>query len=495
MEMERATSKPNALFAFLTQVGGTAGEGLPLALGFLLGAFAFLFTGFAYQPGNANHVYGDPWALAGFYALMMMILEAAILLDPARRFKPTRLRVATTLGVTIASLAAIGAVHLIGIARIIDWLQSLLPAIQPVLTWLAQNKFATFTAADLVCVFFLWLGVRFATFDPEVATSGGRRIIPGERLAGDLVLSLCCSVLLAWVFFAPFWTTAALAAPSHLDAARKGLTTCDLTYIKAALPCTISAVDWTTIFMLDIVILPLIYLLGALSILGYAAWREALARGRLEEFPTVFRETLRDVITRRITWASLLLALRFVWPLLLIGASVLIVLAAHAEGAYLYTAAVQSNGQILWFDVSFTLLGWEAVAAGTVLLALVMAVGATALQVAPRIRGGVVAQHLAARAHGGPSLRPELAFSLRYVRFLGGLLIQSYWVFSLAFSIVNQLVLIGEHVYENVTHSMPIYWSPFVQPDPLAILSFIVFLYYFRRRTRQRKPAPPAPGS
>lgn len=489
-----APDRPNVIYSLLRQVGGESGDWVLLALGFLAGALAFLWAGYRGNPTDPNRFIREPWSLFAYFCLAMIVLEASILLDPnlpAKR-KPSRARVITTLAVTLGWIAVLSVVYLIGRDRFAAELQRILPGLASGGAWLGGHKQVIFILANLVCIVILWLGIHFTSFDSEMSEMIETEIpesaitdddIPtrfrGERFAGDLLLSTFFSVILAWAFFWPVWQSInALAAPGHQPGGAKAvLTVCDLTFLPFSSPCVLSPFDLTTIFMLDLVILPLVYLGSALVILGFQAWHQALERGRAEEFPIAFQEALRDVINRRVTLPNLLLALRFIWPFLLLVATFLVGVASKAIAQYLFNVAMASNGRVFWLDLSWPTLGLQFGAVAAIVIAMAVTVSATTLQVFPQ-------------AHDASSLRRELAFSWRHVRFFALMLALSYWVFSVIFSIINELALIGVREYEIVAnHGQPLngyHWAPFIQPDPLMLLSLVVFLIFATRQPRVR---------
>ena len=484
-------SRPSALFSLLRMLGGDSGDWVLLGLGFLLGGLAFLWAGYLGRPGylaqprDPNPLLGHPWSLFGYFCLVMIVLEASILLD--KRWKPSQTRITTTLAVTVGCIAVVSGVYLIGKDRLAQWISDILPQLEPIGRWIGANKQVAFVAANLVLVIILWLGIRFATYDPEAAANGQRPAFRGERFAGDLLLSTCFSVILAFAFFGPFWQsgTALAAANQHGHGApRASLTVCHLTFLPYKSPCNLSPFDFSTLFMANLIILPLCYLFVTLVILSLEAWHQALERGRAEEFPTAFLEVARDVISRNLTLPNLLLALRYIWPFLILAATVLAGIASVSAAKYLYAIAVASKGRIFWLDLSLPTLGLQFGAILAVGVAMVATISATTLQVFPR-----------SRVSSG--LRHELAFTWRHIRFFALMLAVSYWVFSLLFSIINGLALIVVREVEIVSDTtLPDYhWAPFIQPDPLMLLSLAVFIFYAVRQARRRARAKTTVGA
>jgi hypothetical protein len=483
MAPERPAPRPNALFAFLTQLGGSAGEGLPLAIGMLLGALALLWTGYFYVPasdlGHTDPFITEPSALFVFACLLMILLELAILLDPALKggWRQSPVGVGVTLGTTVLAIGAVVAARIIGLRNIGDWLANL-----------SVPPYLAFTAANAICLLGLVLGIRFASFDQASATTKGREVIPGERFAGDLVLVALFSAVLASLFVPQLWqliTKLAEVGQPNQPSALRGITACDLSIQPFFRPCTGNDTPAlpTMLYIWDVLFIPLICLGGALVTMLFAAYREALRLNQPQAVQRVIGEVLKDIVLRRISGASILLALRFLWPLLIFVAVGLMAVASVAEAQYLYLAANAPGWLIFRFDydtnsqmIGTHFLGWEFLAALAASLAFLLIVSATALHVVPRKREG-------------QSLRPEVAFGSRHVRFFADTLGYSYWIISLIFSIINGVILSGEWVYNALTARDVVYWTPFIQPDVLAIVSLLLWFFYRRPRGRRLRPA------
>lgn len=494
MRSQRVRNRPNAIFFLLRLLGGESGDWALLGWGFAAGALAFLWAGYVNNPNLSNLPQKEPWSLFGLFCLIIMLLEASILLDPSlpEKWKPSRAKVVTTLAVTAVCIVGVTLAYLLTWPRIGSWLHQLLPELASLGAWIGANRQVVFILANVACLAILGLGVRFATYDPESeaaadANDAGDAAQPRaryrhERLAGDLALITCFSFLLAWVFFAPFWQTNSALAATALPHGRVQTGApqiyCDLSYLPYSTPCTLQPFDVSTIFFLDLVIIPGLCGLAILYLLWLEASHESLERGDPGAFPSVFVEVFLEVIRRRLTLPNLLLALRFVWPLALLLATTLAGFAARASEQYLYNVGLASHGSVLsWVAFQPINLGLEFGAAAALIVAVSAAVAATTLQIFPRV-------------WERSSLRRELAFSWRHVRFLALMFAVSYWVFSLIFSIINGLALVGVREWEIVArHTLPAsyHWASFVQPDPLMLLSLAIFATVLIQRTGRRR--------
>lgn len=487
------------------RIGVETRDLLFVGAGMGVGALAYLWAGYLGNPDDPSRLIRDPWSLFGYYCLLILALEALVMTSTPH---PSRAKIISMLAVTCAWIALVAGAYLVGPGHILAWLEQHLPGS------IAHNKQILFIAADLLCIVLLWLGIRFASYDPRVRAEGQGSSVPGERLAGDLLLSTIFSVLLAWAFFAPFWQAGtAIAAPGHPQggAATQPLTVCDLTWLpfKPDARCAVGPADPRTIFMLDLLILPLIYLLVALVILLTGAFREALnefRRGQIQEpwaFVKAFRRVVLDIVDRRIKQLPyLLLALRYFWPLLLLAAVVLAGAASKAILLYLYSVASDSNAHILW-PFALPVQAWYRNLQPLQLLQLEFGV---AVAVFAAVAATVVAATVWAisKPHVGSDLGQEIHTSIEaswsHVKFIGLVLAVSYWALSVVFSIINELALIGVTVYESVTgvphtslHGW--YWTPFIQPDPLTLLSLVVFLVVILRLPVDRTETQPPRGS
>lgn len=461
-----------------------------LFLGFIMvtGALAFLWAGYRGNPTDPNRIIREPWTLFGYFCLAMIAMELLILLTSVPR--PSRPAIIVTLGVTGGWIIVVGVLYLTGPGHIFTWIQQHAPEVA---VWLGANKQITFNTMNLVCIVILWLGIRLGSYDAQAVVEGERKPYMGERLVGDLLIGTLFSIILAWVFFWPLWQlNTALAAPDNhvqLLTASPGITVCDLTYLPFATPCRLAPFDLSTIFMLDTVLLPLVYLGIALSMLLYAAYGEALeamrrqlaegARPAFPAFPAAFWRVVRDVVNRRLRQLPIVLfSLRYFWPLLLLAAVVLAGVASKAIAQYLYSVALASKGRVLWLSVPDLLhgnLALEFGAAAAVLIALAATVIAATVRVIAQARG--------TRQRQWSDIEGEISVSWPRVQFIAVTLASSYWALSLVFSIINGLALIGVREYGIVTHTpdarlQAFYWAPFVQPDPLILVSFAVFLFY-----------------
>jgi hypothetical protein len=461
-----------------------------LVLGFIMiaGALAFLWAGYRGNPTSPDRLSREPWTLFGYFCLVMLALELLVLLTTTPR--PSRARIISTLAVTCLCIILVSVVYLTGTGHILTWIKERAPEIA---AFLSGNKQLAFNVANITAIVILWLGIRFASYDPQATATTQQRVYPYERLVGDLLISTVLSLILSVAFFWPLWqSSTALATPgTHLQPAQATLTVCDLTFLPFATPCTLTTFDVSTIFMLDAAILPLIYLGIALSILLYSAYGEALRQFHEKQragedaafpaFPAVFWQVIYDIVNRRLRQLpNLLIWLRYFWPLVILAAVVLAGLASKAILSYLFNVGEASSGQVLWFapwSLSGSNLALEFGAAAAVLVAMAATVLATTLQglaKPPSTQRNGIKGTEQAWAAGWSASWP-------HVRFLVVTLASSYWALSIVFSIINELALIGVREYGIVTSTpekelQQYYWAPFVQPDPLMVISLIVFV-------------------
>jgi hypothetical protein len=291
-------------------------------------------------------------------------------------------------------------------------------------------------------------------------------VVLGERTAGDILSAAIFSLLLS-PFFLP-QIIGALSGTTRLSA-------CDTTLV--GFPCQQAGpLGVSSLFFWDLIVLPCVCLLAALLIITFAAVLKAIQDRSADRFIVVFMATFTAVLGRRINLASLTLALRIFWP-----AAALVATLAAAGGAttiqkYLYTIAESGHGALLRLDTSWPnyLLRLEAL-----------------LAVAALLTAAIVSVTLQAVWSQGPArwqndVAHELAVAWGYIRYLGLLLGIAYWTFSLIFWLVNTLGIVALELY-GLAHPgwHPIggqLWAPFIQPDPLALLSIAVFVVYEVRR-------------
>lgn len=486
--MQTTTSKErsNPLYYLLRRLGGDFGDSTWLALGFVVGALAFAWAGFVNNPTSSNPLIHAPWSVFFFFCGIMIVLEASILLDPKlpQHWRPSRARVNATLAVTVACIVIVATVYLVGWKTITNEISTLIQTmgLTYVLAWLSHRQ-VVFTVANIFCIVVLWLGVRFATYDREAAAANGRATFHGERLVGDLALSTILSWILAVVFFAPFWQfgSYAVSTVSQTSGAAPAWSYCDFTY-KPSCPLATPFAP-TTLSFADLLIIPAIYVVTGLAILVVAAVSSALQRGRAYESVGVFLETLSDILRRRVTIPNLLRALRYIWPLLLLLAAVLIGLAAKSYEYYLYDVGQASHGAVFWWAtdssrlIELLILQFGSVAA--LATALVATVSAATMQIVPRrVRGA--------------DMRRDLMLAWRHIGFWAGTFAVLYWAISLMFTLINWLIITVSGVVASGTGHGYAY-APFVQPDPLMALSLVVFVIYIARYLRRRRAAP-GPG-
>jgi hypothetical protein len=488
MELESVPPKPNLILSIARWIGGGSGPRRLLALILTVALVAYAWTGIFYTPKPTGQsttpfivtvLFQEPWALFVFYAFVMLALEASILMDPdlPRPWRPSLRRVTATLTFTFILVIAVSLGYLardVILSTAPQVLRDLIALLTSWLTYLGAHKSVVFTVSDLAGLIILWLGIHYASYDPGEITGGPPAHAGRRRIAGDLLLSACFSFLLAWVFFWPFWSI------NFAQAAQKGaptsqpppdFTVCDLSIVH--LPCITPPWSWTSLFFADALIIPLLCVAGAIAILLYEALVVATERHKVDEYPDVILDTIVDVVRRRFTWPNLLMALRYFWPFLLIGATILTALAAARQSLYLYSAASGSNAHI-FFIARPSLLGMEFEAAIAALLAMAMVVTATTLQVVPHARRDL-------------TLHREMALGSHHIRFLAFLFAQAYCGFALFLTFSNWLVLIVVYVINQTPgHTIPM-WYPFLLLDPLMLISLTIFAVFAVRRWRIRR--------
>jgi hypothetical protein len=252
-----------------------------------------------------------------------------------------------------------------------------------------------------------------------------------------------------------------------------------------------SGLDPLTLSFFDLFILPAAYLLAALVVVLLVGAASAIASGNLRDFVDTSIRTVRGVWAQLRSLRELALRLRVFWPLLVLGAVFAAGVATQAIQMYLFDIRQQwhscnvdhsinacgppfnQNETIFWLDTAWPhyLERTGALAAAT--LALLATIAAVALVVVrPREHSWVLGSE--ARAF----IRARLAF-------LGGLFALSFWMFSLILSLGNWIGLAVIHaLLDDPSQLATFQWAPFIQPDPLALLSLAAFMVFvFRGRS------------
>ena len=127
------------------------------------------------------------------------------------------------------------------------------------------------------------------------------------------------------------------------------------------------------------------------------------------------------------------------------------------------------NGTIIWLDTDWSNYGRRLEGLGAATGALVAAIVAVTLRVySPQPKASSDWQGQA---------RKEITF-------LGGVFVLSYWMFSLILSIGNQVgIWVINAKFGSRSPDAPGWlWAPFIQPDPIAVLSLLIFLVFLYLR-------------
>ena len=477
--------RPGGPQSLLQRLTSERGDAIVVTVAVLWGLFAFAWAGFVVtgrysrQQAPAQLPFTDLWPLFLWLCFLIFAVELTILGDPdmPRTFVPARKTVAT-LAVTLIFILAIIAAWLYGwhdtVQRILDALKRIgplsvvLPVVLPLI--------------NLALIVIFWIGALLLPYRPDPASRSAARYVRAERLAGDLLAGVIFSLLLAPVFFAP---------PLRLvsEALRLSpITPCYVRWLPTRCPTNIGPADPSTLSFFDLVILPLIYLGLALLIIIIVAVLNARRMKRPEGFLMVVVETVAGMLRRLLSLPSLLARLRIFWPGFVLVAAVAATVCSIAIQQFLNLSTMANKSHVVDtsvlcrdLDCVFGNFDWRLAAplAGTV--ALLAAVAAVAVQIIPWFTDDL-------------SPRQKMSYALGHVSFYGLLLVFSYWVFSLLLSVVNQLGLTVNIVVGHMVLSLG---SPFTQPDPLAVLSFTLFLLYLgrlmRRRARDRETKKSAP--
>jgi hypothetical protein len=85
----------------------------------------------------------------------------------------------------------------------------------------------------------------------------------------------------------------------------------------------------------------------------------------------------------------------------------------------------------------------------------------------------------------------------KQITFLGGVFVLSYWMFSLMLSIGNQIgIWVINAKFGSGSPDAPGWlWAPFIQPDPIAVPSLLIFLVFLYLRWRRNRKTSVGVGS
>jgi hypothetical protein len=486
--------------------------------GVAIALVAFAWAGIVENKSSSNPVIHYPWTLFLFFSFVLIALEGSILTDPKlpRAWAPSSGKIKRVFAVTVASVLIVGIARLWG-TNILDWLKHHIPNFSLLITTIAEHRAATFFVLNAALIILSWIGIIFFT-SPTSNGEGSKAPLPGEQTAGNFVAAIAFSLFLALVFntvtmnllgslltnntaFATsgpnFHSSAPLPAP---------VTACDLNYwsmptTAAAAHCSLSALDPQTLLFLDLILLPLIYFICAYGILSGPATMRAVREGKAEEVPYTLRETWVELWRRKVQLPTLVVPLQLIWPALIFAAVFIAAVAADNSAnaiQYVSTQAIRHDpkGHIYWQSIWF----WFSQYGKDLLLNLgyrfgaVLAVGVSALLTVVAVTVLLIPNR---RSSGEAlALRRHFIFSWHHSRLIVGLLVFLYGVSSLVFSAINAIILAGVNIYETRTGHLALgwHWVPFVQPDPVAIPSLLLLLYYvFRGRgSRPHLASPPA---
>lgn len=366
---------------------------------------------------------------------------------------------------TLTFLVTVLCVILVGGFRIVSAINPALPgqAVGALLNALRLSLFAStrgvFSLIDIVLLALFWGDALRRHFRPGKLAAveaqeqiGGERAtadnLVGEQLAGDLLAGAIVSIVLA-IFFR--------RETLSLLFGGRPLTTCDVSwFIGTCTPPGGGVNNPPTLFFLNLVLVPLFYLVVGLLILLIAATVRAWRRGE-EEIALATLITLRAAISRRFAIGNLLRSFRIFWPVCLFVAVVLAALTAHFIQLYLYGVvglqASNPHPSVLLVDLNPRNYLWEAAACASGAIIVIAFVLSISLQIFPQRVDSL-------------SFWREAVFSRRQLRRIGLIVTQIYWMFALILTLLNALLL-AAHFSVG---------APFPQPDPLTIASFVVFV-------------------
>jgi hypothetical protein len=421
----------------------------------VLGIAAFVWTGFVADPDSPSIILREPWALFFWICALILAVQVILLRDPALpapRFMRNR-PLAATLLVTSIFIVVVTLYRLLGLIDPTLLARAFASLLNALRLSILDSKRAAFSLIDVAFMVVFWLDallrrLRGRSSETTSAPDSVTDRLLGENFAGDLVAAAVLAVALAPVFTRG--VMGFILGDAHL-------TQCDLSWFAGTCTGGGAAVhDPPTLFFINLVLLPLSYLGVGLLVLLISAIVRAL-RSSEEEVGISVLTALRAAVERRLVPLTLLRSLRVFWPLLLlvavIGAAAtarFIELFLHGVVALQTSAAVPS---VFVLDLDPANYLWEFAALACGALVLLATVIAMSLYIFPR-KGA------------GNALWRGAAFSRRRLRRVGLIAAQTYWIFAVILTILNGLLLATRAATR----------APFIEPEPLTVVSFIVFV-------------------
>jgi hypothetical protein len=423
----------------------------------VFGIGAFVWTGFVADPESPSVVLREPWALFFWICALILAVQVILLRDPALptpRFIRNR-PLAAALLVTSIFVIVVTLYRLLGLLDPTLLGRAFARLLSALRLSILDSKRAAFSLIEVTLMVVFWLDalarrLRGRGVDPVSTSDGAAERLPGENFGGDLVAAAVLAVVLA-----PIFTRGVMGfilSDAHL-------TQCDLSWFTGTCTGGGAAVhDPPTLFFINLVLLPLIYLGLGLLILLISAILRAL-RSSEEEVGISVLSALRAAVERRLVPLTLLRSLRVFWPLLLLVAVIGAAATAKFIELFLHgvvllqpsaSAAVPS---VFVLDLDPANYVWEFAALACGALVLLATVVAMSLYIFPR------------KAVGNTPWRGA-AFSRRRLRRVGLIAAQTYWIFAVILTILNGLLLATRAVTR----------APFIEPEPLTAISFIVFV-------------------
>lgn len=508
------TSRPGGFVNALRDIFGRRGDAWFVGVALLLGLVAFAWAGFLANPelGNPSFpnnpviqflFFKEPWLLFVWFCMLVVTVQLSILLDPQlpESFRPGGRRVVATLVVSVVCILIVVVLRLSSLRGV--------PQID-LAKWIGDHHSFSLAVLNLGLLAIFWASALLSHLFPGARGEGDeQRQSLSEGLIGDLLAGIIFALLLALVFSilhlqdvsqhttAGFvkWDDAVCQWQQLGDHAK----TCPPEGLGAS---EITSVNFlSTLVFFDLALQPILYAVLALILLTFAATLNTLANDEPAAFGTTFVEIGARIIRRFIGLADVTRRLRVFWPWIALLAFFSIGISAEALQQYIFKLELQWHayfmptsqppGKIAWvlWPYGFQLPdGYPRalLALLTGVTALVAAVASVALQLIPRSMGP--ASFWRASAY----IRQHL---VRYVLWLA----TSYWAYSLILSLLNQLGLFYVQFAASRGWVKPDFvdtwlYAPFVQPDPLMILSFLAFIFVtVRSRRRKGRGVPPTP--
>lgn len=469
-----------------------------LVIGFgVAGVLAFMLTGFlGYRDPVTDKLEGDftkavfrePWALYLWFCALIIGLQCSIL-----RHRRLRRQLVATLTVTVISIVLVGIIYFYG-ADIGKFLQQVLNLIHVTLPQLGNNPW-TYTIINFGIIAVFWL----STIRRWVRRAAGLPIHAGadigleddqtadfpdmrQLVSGDLIAGAIITLVLAFVF-----QDFVINFFSHVLQTGVDVTTCTVS-LPAPCPTPGHVSDPPTLNFIDriqtLIYLPLGLLILALGAVVRGLGREVDADNPTSIFERVVAElldTVRAALNRRTGVAfNLALGLRSVaWPVLIFLGVLWVAAAARGIQNYLHLlsdsvtckasdgsfSAAHCGGQPVLNIVMDKLQHFEQYQSAG--LAFVLGVGATlaiVFSLALLLFRWRVAEN-----------------TLRFLGLVGFVVLLTFWIFSLALSGFNQL-LVSTGAFADR--------QPFIPPSVptyLSLAALLAFGAYFGMRGSRRR--------